>query len=197
MARRWIVPAAVAVVLLAACGGTRQGKGIATLEGAELAGTDEPAAGAEIEVEEALLAFTSCMREEGIEMPDPELDAAGHVKLVQLITRGGLAAARALDPEAVREAGEACRYHLEGVAIQFARIDRSQLQDRLLEYAACMRDNGFDLPDPDFSSGGGGPGLATIFPGIGVEVFEEPAFQTANEECQGIFAGLLPAVGEQ
>ena len=43
-----------------------------------------------------------------------------------------------------------------------AEID-PEMQDKMLEFAKCMRDNGVDFPDPDFSGGGGriqigGPG---------------------------------------
>ena len=57
----------------------------------------------------------------------------------------------------MREAATTCRGHLEGVALRFASIDRTEMEDRTLEYAACMREHGFDMPDPDFS-GGAGPG---------------------------------------
>ena len=49
-----------------------------------------------------------------------------------------------------------------------------------------MRDNGFDLPDPDFSNfdlaGGVGP-FGEIDP-------TEPDFEEALEACQDIFANL-------
>ena len=130
------------------------------------------------------------MREEGIDLPDPELDAEGNLKLVSFMAAPAAAAAQAGGAEAMRDAATACRSHLEGVALRFASIDRTEMQDRLLEYAGCMREHGFDLPDPDFS--GAGPGMRGPFPGIGLGVFRDPAFQEANEACQGIFAGLVP-----
>jgi hypothetical protein len=188
----------VLLALAAGCGGPADAGGIATLEGtATTATVAEGAEGGEVDLEEALLAFAACMREEGIDMPDPELDAEGNVQLVSLLGGAGLAAARAGDTAAMREAATVCRGHLEGVALRFASIDRTEMEDRMLEYAGCMREHGFDLPDPDFTGGGNRAGLGRSgpFPGIGLEVFQDPAFQEANEGCQGIFAGLVPQGG--
>jgi hypothetical protein len=65
-------------------------------------------------------------------------------------------------------------------------FDFTEIQDTLLVFAQCMRDNGFDLPDPDFSNfdlaGGVGP-FGEIDP-------TEPDFEKALEACQDIFANL-------
>jgi len=59
-------------------------------------------------------------------------------------------------------------------------------EEALLAFAQCMRDNGFDLPDPNFSNfdlaGGVGP-FGEIDP-------TEPDFEEALEACQDIFANL-------
>ena len=194
MLRRTAVVGALCLALAAAaagCGGGEAAGGVATLEGASTTTTvaGAPDAG-EAGLEEALLAFTSCMREEGIDLPDPELDAAGNLKLVSFMADAGAAAASAGGTEALRDAATACRDHLAGVALRFASIDRTEMQDRLLAYAGCMREHGYDLPDPDFS--GAGPGMRGPFPGLGLGAFDDPAFREANESCQGIFAGLVP-----
>ncbi len=52
-------------------------------------------------------------------------------------------------------------------------------------FAACMRDNGFDMPDPDFS------GLALRGDGPFGEVdLEDPAFESALEQCDDILANI-------
>jgi len=38
-----------------------------------------------------------------------------------------------------------------GVSLGFEDLDITAITDTLVEFAACMRDNGYDLPDPDFS----------------------------------------------
>jgi hypothetical protein len=199
MLRRTAVVGALCLALAVpagGCGGGGEGAGgVATLEGASTttAAAGIPDAG-EAGLEEALLAFTACMREEGIDLPDPELDATGNLKLVSFMADAGAAAAAAGGTEALRDAATACRGHLAGVALRFASIDRTEMQDRLLAYAGCMREHGYDLPDPDFS--GAGPGMRGPFPGLGLGVLDDPAFREANESCQGVFAGLVPAGDE-
>ncbi|MFH1331320.1 MAG: hypothetical protein ABIJ48_11785 [Actinomycetota bacterium] len=87
---------------------------------------------------------------------------------------------------------------LEGTANTPTVAERAEgsevdLEEALLAFAACMREHGLDLPDPDFTVDGvAGMGRGGPFPGIGLEVFQDPAFQEANEACRGVFAGLLP-----
>lgn len=175
--------------LSAACGGGESPAGVATLEGEST--TTVAAGAADVDLEEALLAFTACMREEGIDLPDPELDAAGNLKLVSFMADAGMAAAAAGGTEALRDAATTCRSHLAGVALRFASVDRTEMQDRLLAYAGCMREHGFDMPDPDFDARQG-LGRGSPFPGLTAEVFQDPAFLEANDACQGIFAGIFP-----
>jgi hypothetical protein len=57
-------------------------------------------------------------------------------------------------------------------------------REAFLAYAQCMRDNGIDMPDPDFSGGRGG-GLFSALRGVDPS---SPTFQTAMEACQPILA---------
>jgi hypothetical protein len=163
---------------------------VATLEGASTTTTAAgvPDAG-EAGPEEALLGFMAGMREEGVDLPDPELDAEGNLKMVSFMAAAGAAMSGREDVESLRAAALSCREHLEGVARRFSSIDRAALEDRMLASAGCMREHGFDMPDPDFDSGSrrGNP-----FPGLSAEVFRDPAFLEANEACQGLFARLIP-----
>jgi hypothetical protein len=187
----------VLAVVAAGCGGASGTPPIASLEATSTSTTDVAAGSGDVtDVEEALLDFAACMRDQGIDMPDPHLDSQGNVRLMEMITAGGLAAAASQDRDHLEAAVKECRHYLEGVALRFASIDRTDLEDRLLAYAQCMREQGFDLPDPDFSGSSGRMGLGGIFPGVGVEVFQDPAFQEANEVCQDIFAGLMPGGDE-
>ena len=67
-----------------------------------------------------------------------------------------------VDVEKMQEAMEACKSILGDAFGAPAEID-PEMQDKMLEFAQCMRDNGVDFPDPDVSGGGGriqigGPG---------------------------------------
>ena len=64
----------------------------------------------------------------------------------------------------------------------------TDLEDTLLEYAQCMRDNGDeDFPDPDIAAAMDDPESAGPFGEIDTD---SPEFQAANEVCQDILAEL-------
>ena len=140
-----------------------------------------------VDTEQALLDLAACMRDEGIDMDDPQIDADGNVRLGAIIRQASDA-----DPDDIRAAMEACSEYLEGVTLGFRDFDITEFQDQMLEFAGCMRDNGFDMPDPDFSNflprggarGGGEPGggpFGEIDP-------NDPGFQSALEACQDILS---------
>ncbi len=205
MLRRIGMLAALLAITVSACGdGSDDGAGIASLEdqtGAVAAAVDEGVsdAGAELDPEDAMLAFAACMRDQGIDMGDPIADEDGNLRLPRLGGGGG-GLPEGLDRDAMLAAREACSEYLDGVIHQFERVDRTDFEDQLLEYAACMRDNGYDMPDPDLSEGfAGGPGQGGSEGGGiwgGLIDREDPAFQAANDVCQEMFAdGLMPGGG--
>lgn len=130
--------------------------------------------------EERILVFSQCMRDNGVDdFEDPTFDENGSLVL------GGEFQASNADEATIEAAFEACRSHIEGLAFGPDAIDLTGIQDRLLEFSTCMRENGYDLPDPDFtgllSGDSNGPfGDDPIDP-------EDPDFTTALEACQYIF----------
>jgi len=150
--------------------------------------SDEP-----VDTEEAMLAFTQCMRDQGVDMADPEVGTDGvlHLGRPQGIEDD-------IDRETIQEARAACSYLIEDVTFGFRDVDRTSLEDLLVEYAACMRDNGFDMADPDFSdhapgegdgSGQGGGPLRNVDR-------DDPAFVAADEVCRELFtAADIPLPG--
>ena len=123
---------------------------------------------AEISDEERLLEFAQCMRDNGVDFPDPVVEADGTIVFGR--RPGGGAGGQ--DSENLQAIGRdpdlpaaraACSDLIEGLALgpggqNFDEV-RVELMDRLLEFAQCMRDNGVDIPDPDpnaFTPGGGG-----------------------------------------
>ncbi|CCH29087.1 hypothetical protein ABZ816_36120 [Actinosynnema sp. NPDC047251] len=107
--------------------------------------------------------FAQCMRDNGVDVPDPGPDAG---KL------GGLAGVDRDDP-AFTPAMAACKQHLPGGG-DLSSLDPAQL-DKLRAFAGCMREHGVEMPDPD--PNGGKPDLS------GVDR-TGPAFQAAFEACQ-------------
>ena len=191
MRLRWPAALAAAALLAAGCGGGDGDAGIASLEG-QGGGTTTTAAatGATVNREQALLEFAQCMRDHGVDMEDPTTDENGNFQMMRPSGGGEGGEFDPADREAMQAAREACSQYLEGIAQGFDRPDMTEMQDLMLEYTACMRDNGVDMPDPDFSDtgepGGQGPGARLGFdPGD----FDpsDPIFQAANEACQEIF----------
>ena len=128
--------------------------------------------------------FAECMRDNGVDFPDPVVEADGTVAF-------GWRPGRGADDDIGRDpdmpaARAACSGLLEGLA--FGRgsgdFDQTEIQDMLLEFAQCMRDNGVDMGDPDLRNfrprdGGGQPGGP--FGGIDLD---DPDVSAAFEVCQ-------------
>ena len=176
-------------LVLSACGSTAEADdtGLATLEGGAVA-QQEAATDREIDPETALLEFAACMRESGFEeFPDPQLDSDGNIEFG---LRG--LAETGIDPrsEEFRTARESCGQALEGLALGPGRgvqaFEDTEFQDLLIDFAACLREGGLDVDDPDFSSlgapGQGGPGGRGLFG----DSFDptDPATQAIIEDCQ-------------
>jgi hypothetical protein len=198
MRRRWLTALPVAIVLMvAACGGSGDAEGIASLEGdSDDSTATTEATATTVDSEQAMLQFAQCMRDHGIDMPDPTMDENGNIR-IQVSPGGGEGGE--FDPaerEAMQAAREACSQYLEGITQQFDRPDMTEMQDLMLEYAACMREQGIDMPDPDFTTEGGGQGPGAQL-GFNPGDFDpsDPAFQAANEVCQDVFgASGMPGV---
>jgi hypothetical protein len=60
-------------------------------------------------------------------------------------------------------------------------------QEILLDYSECMRKEGVDFPDPDFSGGPGGGARILLGPNSDPD---DPKFQAAQEKCEPILANL-------
>jgi hypothetical protein len=147
------------------------GGGVATVEGDETA--DPGGSGTEqLSDEEQAQAFVDCMREQGIDMPDPDPDGAG-----------GLLSLDELDMtrEELQPALDACREYLPFGNDSGEPLDPETLA-QMTEFAQCMRDNGIEMPDPDPN---GGFGLAE-----GDIDLQDPEFQAAVEACQDLLSAI-------
>ncbi|MEV0988198.1 hypothetical protein [Streptomyces sp. NPDC049949] len=102
-----------------------------------------------------------CLREHGIDAPDPEPGQD---------PRGMTLGSGSEDPEAVKKAFDACGLQAPGSG-QISQADK----DKALKWAKCMRDNGVNIPDPEFN---GGAMSATKIP-----EGQEQAFQDAQKKC--------------
>lgn len=199
MRTRPMVAAILAVVVSAGCGASDDGDGLASADQLVVPTTTRPAPGGDAgtvpdgrTAEEAFLAFAACMRDEGIVLNDPEFEADGTLRL----NLRGLVVGD-VDEEEILAARAVCDVELEGITQAFEREDRSDIEDQLFAYAACMRENGYDMPDPIYverthtpGQGGGGDGGP-----FGKLDRTDPEFIEANDVCQVQFDDLWMGSG--
>jgi hypothetical protein len=145
---------------------------IAVAAGCGSEGTTDDAGAAR---EDALLAVAQCMRENGVDVPDPKPGERGLA-----FTRPP----RGTDPVKVEEARKACDSELENTAEETGE-EEFDWQDTLVEYATCMRTEGIDMPDPDLTEE---TGPSEFMRGNARK--GDPAFDRADDACRTkVFGG--------
>lgn len=177
---------AVALTLvLTACGGSSDSDGVASLtdttgesttEGSQGSGDSGSGGASEQEREEAALEYAQCMREHGIDFPDP---VNGRFEFRQSADE---------DPQKMQEAQEACQDILERAAPPpLDEEQEAELREATLEFARCMREHGVDdYPDPQFEEGGG------VLMQVPEGTEDDPQFEEAQEACQPILESVQP-----
>jgi hypothetical protein len=131
---------------------------------------------------DAMLDFVACMRENGVDMPDPQ--AGSGMILIEAGTGDGTSPPSFGADDQFLVAEEACRNHLDTMAAPGGdpELD-AEMMEGLLAYAECMRENGVDMPDPDMS--GGMINITIGADGSGSDPFSVE-YQAAEEACRGI-----------
>ncbi|MEV6925886.1 hypothetical protein AB0M46_15510 [Dactylosporangium sp. NPDC051485] len=157
---RKLLIATICCVLLTACSSPSSGPSVATAG----SGTATPSASAAAGKAEANRQFAKCMREHGVDVPDPGPD--GNLQFD---------ANAAGDRNKAVQATSACQQYLPNGG------DLKNLSPEQLElaraFAKCMREHGIDMPDPDPNSG-----VAGILKG-NID-FNSPQFKSATEACK-------------
>jgi hypothetical protein len=135
-----------ALALLSGCAGNKdKGDGVATAGDGKAASTSADPEEGDIAAQTAK--YASCMRENGVDMPDPEVDDSGRVKF-----GGPAAGAQPADREKVQAAQEKCKQYLPNGG-EPPQLSTEQL-DQMRKFSQCMRENGYpDFPDPQPDGG--------------------------------------------
>jgi hypothetical protein len=122
-----------------------------------------------VEGEAEMIAFTECMREQGVKMTDPVVDSDGNVDKP----------AFPANFNAKKGAGEldACVGLLEGLTAAFKGTDNTDATEELLALASCLRDQGFDVDDPVLTLNGPGKKFLKDLD------FEDPSVAAAFDAC--------------
>jgi hypothetical protein len=183
---RPILALAVLAAVLAACsGGGAKPSGVATLDdpAASTSPDGSAAPSASVSPQDAMLAFAKCMREHGVDMPDPVVNADGGMSVTI-----GATAGESIDATKMQAANEACKDLMPGPTNGGPAQMTPEQQDAMLAFAKCMRAHGVNMPDPDFGTGGaiqiGADGIA----------FDSPTFKAADDACRSIMTDALPGI---
>jgi hypothetical protein len=130
--------------------------------------TAKPAASASLSRDEMGVKFAQCMREHGIDMPDPE---PGKGPMVRMTGGPG-------GQDKMNKAMEACRQYNP---MPDNGQGNAESDARNRAFAKCMRDNGVEaFPDPE-------PGQVGVR--IDGSVAQDPDFEKAQQACQATLAG--------
>jgi hypothetical protein len=169
--RDWAVTVAIAAcaIGLVACGG-----------GSEATAGGSDGGGEEAASEEGRLEMAECLREHGVDVPDPVPGEKG--LMLQKDGKGAAGGGVNLDDPATEEALEACEGEVDFKPPEISPEQEEEMKDSMLAFAQCMREHGVEMPDPEFEGGGkvkmriGGPG--------GAGEIDGPAMEAAQEACQ-------------
>ena len=167
--RVFVAAVAATASLVAACGG----------EGGGASPTATSEASREAANKKAMLAFARCMREHGVDMPDPTF-------------QGGRVTMRAggphTDPDTMRAADKACGKYREQVkAPELSAAEKEEFKKAALANARCMREHGIsNFPDPTFDENGGAQ--VRIGRDSGLDP-SDPKFKQAMQACRSTMPG--------
>jgi hypothetical protein len=170
-------------MILAACGGSPGGDRVASLSGAGATTTTGAKEAAAKDPQQRALDFAKCMRGHGVDMPDPEVDDRGGIKV--RIGAGG--AGKRPDPKKLEAAQKACGSLIGGDGDR--QIDPAE-RDAMVDFARCMREHGIDMPDPT----GDGLTVRRDDKGRGPDPDSEK-FKAAEQACDHFLANLRQGGG--
>ena len=160
-----VASVAAATLILAACSSTPDSQ-VASLSGSQ----SDPTASAPSRTDDGGLAFARCMRENGVDFPDPDPDGGFGGGPPPGIERGNEQFATAL---------QACQ-DLRPAGGRGDRILDEAAQQAALALAKCMREAGFDFADPQFDANGNRIADADR----DRSQFRDPQFRDAMQTCR-------------
>lgn len=183
--------AAFAVALLgslAACGDggdNADDSALPTAAGASSDAPDGSDADANLDPEDAMLKYAQCMREHGVDMPDPE-------------PGGGISInGEGLSREQMEAAESACQKWMDLAEPDDGGQELSEEEKQsFLDMAACMRDRGYNFPDPVFDGGRVTQKIEKGEGEPGAPGPDDPAFQKDIEECSAEAGMEAPGDGK-
>lgn len=166
--RVWVLGVVAGLVLgVAGCGGDGEESGVASAGGVA-SGSASPSRS--VSPEDAQLKFAQCMRDNGVDVPDPG-SGDGHA---MRLGKGG-------DRSKLEAALEKCQSWLQAGG-KMPDLKDPKVRDQYVKFTQCMREHGVDIPDP-------GPDGQIKLPTGQVDRGQA---EKAREACKG----SLPGVGK-
>ena len=133
----------------------------------------------EAEARKAMLDYARCMRENGVDMPDPQFNGG------RVTQRGP----QKVDEANMRKADKACASIRERVKPpELSDEQKEEFKQQAIKHSRCMREQGLDFPDPTFDENGGAQ--VRIRRGAGLNP-ESAKFKAAEKACRS----AMPARG--
>jgi hypothetical protein len=130
---------------------------------------------AQAKAEDAALDYARCMREHGVDVPDPKPGGGGFGIQIQGDPR---------ENEKFQDAQDACGEILQRAIPEGDRPDPAEMRDRLHRMTECLRDKGYDVPEPQFIGPGESPPDNPPAPDENLkDLMDDPDFQQAQEDC--------------
>jgi hypothetical protein len=137
---------------------------------------------AQANAEDAALDYAKCMRDHGVDVPDPKPGQGGFG--IQI---------RSSDPQEnakFQDAQDACGDILQKAIPEGDRPDPAEMRDKLHQMTECLRNKGYDVPEPQVFGPGDSPPDNPPAPSKELQdLMGDPDFQQAQEDC-GKEAGL-------
>lgn len=182
------VLAIVAALAVAGCGGSSGSSSSSSSSEASTGAGSEAGGNAPggFEISEET---RSCLKEKGVELPEPgqggELPeggppSGGPPEGGEAPSFGGAGGAQM--QEAFKECGVEVPEGGQGKPAGAPDMNSAAFRESLKKYVACVRENGYELPEPNLS--GEGP----VFDESEVNQ-EDPKFKAASEKCQTLLRG--------
>jgi hypothetical protein len=166
--RRVVLAVAVPAVFgLAACGAEAGDDGVASANGGTAKASASP--NQSLDPKDAALKFAQCMRENGVDMPDP--DSSGRIQIK----------AKRGNQDKVQAAMKKCQHFMQGGG-RLGNPDDPKMRDQMLKFAQCMRQHGIDVPDPQ--------------PGEGIRMRVHKGSQAKLQAAQKACAQFAPGGGK-
>ena len=184
MANKWANWMLVAAITLALVACRPDSKDVATLQDAgkpQVEASNAEADSPALDNEAKMMALTECLRDHGIEMLDPVVDADGNVDKPEL------AEGVEWDKQA-GQAWEACEHHLKGFTgwgkKESDASEQAEQLDQYIALATCLREKNYDLDDPT-------AGTLNAWMGDFKEAidWDDPAAVADYEACSGETVG--------